>query len=70
LKPKGLEIEKIEFKSTLKELQNFIISKLVSNILFFKKKPHNIGFKISWGVTLKYQYYTCNTTIYHIWIGI
>jgi hypothetical protein len=70
LKPKGLEIERIEFKPTLKELQNFIISKLGSNILFRKKEPHNIGLKISWVVTLKYQYYTCNTTLYHIWIGI
>jgi hypothetical protein len=41
LKPKGLEIERI--KPTLKELPNFIISKLGSNILFRKKKPHNIG---------------------------
>jgi hypothetical protein len=37
LKPKGLEIESVEFRPILKELPDFIISKLGSNILFRKQ---------------------------------
>ncbi len=51
LKPKGLEIERIQFKPTLKEPPDFIISKLGSNILF-RKKNHTTLVKKSHGVSL------------------